>query len=59
MNMYVYGFLFAAVAGMMVYVCLHELLPTAHRYDPKDTVTSKMTFLGMAVMCISLLLFMV
>ena len=42
---------------MMVYVCLHELLPTAHRYDPRDSVTSKATFIGMIVMALSLLVF--
>src|SRR5690606_33303183 len=32
----VYGTLFGVVAGMMVNIVLHEILPTAHRYDPKD-----------------------
>ena len=27
-----YGVLFGLVAGMMVYICLRELIPTAHRY---------------------------
>ena len=27
-----YGVLFGMVAGMMVYICLRELIPTAHRY---------------------------
>lgn len=54
-----YGVLFGLVGGMMVQVCVHELLPTAHRYDPGDTVVSKSVFLGMAVMALSLVLFVI
>lgn len=31
-----YGILFSIVAGMMVYIALRELLPTALQHDPKD-----------------------
>ena len=56
----VYGVLFGLVAGMMVYISLLELLPTAFRYSQN----SKMYYLvptsliiGMAIMAASLLLF--
>ena len=35
-----------------------ELLPTAHRYDPEDTVVTPFTLLGMAIMSSSLVLFL-
>ena len=34
-----FGIVFGFVGGMMVYICIHELIPTAHRYDPDDKVT--------------------
>ena len=37
-----YGTLFGIVGGMMVYISLRELVPTALKYDPKDKfVTDK------------------
>lgn len=53
----VYGVLFGVVAGMMVYISLKELLPTAHRYDPEDKVTTIFLCIGMVVMALSLVLF--
>jgi len=53
-----YGVLFGIVAGMMVNICLHELIPTAFRHDPKDTVVTYGLIGGMAIMAVSLLLFM-
>jgi len=55
----VFGALFGVVAGMMVVIVLHELLPTAHHYDPKDQVTTNSLLLGMAVMALSLCLFQI
>jgi zinc transporter, ZIP family len=57
MNDAVYAVLFGVVAGMMVIISVKELLPTAHRYDPEDTVVSYMFITGMAVMAVSLCLF--
>lgn len=54
----VYAVLFGLVAGMMVYISVKELIPTAHRYDPDDQVTTKGVVIGMVVMAISLILFM-
>lgn len=54
-----YAVIFGLVAGMMIYICVKELLPTARRYDPDDTVTSASVFAGMIVMAISLVLFVV
>eukprot|EP01023_Acetabularia_acetabulum_P005737 TRINITY_DN1235_c0_g3_i1.p1 TRINITY_DN1235_c0_g3~~TRINITY_DN1235_c0_g3_i1.p1 ORF type:complete len:340 (+),score=88.85 TRINITY_DN1235_c0_g3_i1:180-1199(+) len=53
----VYGILFTMVAGMMVYISIRELVPTALKYDPNDKYTTKFIFLGMVIMAASLLLF--
>lgn len=53
----VYGILFGVVAGMMVTITIHELIPTAIRYDPADKVTTNSIVVGMAIMALSLLLF--
>lgn len=52
------GVLFGFVAGMMVYISIKELLPTARRYDPEDVVTSYCVFAGCLVMALSLVLFL-
>lgn len=51
------GLTFAAVAGLMVYISLDELLPTAEEYGEHHVAISGV-IAGMAVMAISLLLFM-
>jgi zinc transporter ZupT len=52
-----YAVLFGLVAGMMVIISVRELLPTAHRYDPEDTVVTYSFMVGMAIMAVSLVLF--
>ena len=54
-----YGILFAMVAGMMVIISVRELLPTAHHYDPEDSVVSYAFILGMMLMAVSLVLFLI
>eukprot|EP00882_Tetradesmus_deserticola_P003764 GHRQ01003979.1.p1 GENE.GHRQ01003979.1~~GHRQ01003979.1.p1 ORF type:complete len:417 (+),score=139.42 GHRQ01003979.1:220-1470(+) len=54
-----FAVMFGFVAGMMVYISLRELLPTALRYDPEDKAVTGCCVLGMAVMASSLLLFKV
>ncbi len=49
------GLVFAGVAGVMVYVSLDELLPTAHQYGRSHEVLAAIAG-GMAVMAVSLLL---
>ena len=56
-NELLYGIVFGMVAGMMVMICLNELIPTAHRYDPQDKVVTKSITAGMVVMAASLCLF--
>jgi zinc transporter, ZIP family len=51
-----FGFTFAAVAGIMVYISLDELLPTAEKYGEHHVGIIGM-IAGMAVMAISLVLF--
>ena len=55
----VYAVLFGLVSGMMVMISLKELIPTAHRYDPEDTVVTYSLIIGMAIMALSLVLFKV
>jgi zinc transporter, ZIP family len=52
-----YGILFGLVAGMMVIISVRELLPTAHRYDPDDTVVTYSFIGGAGIMALSLVLF--
>jgi ZIP family zinc transporter len=55
-NDVVFGILFAAVAGIMVFISLDELLPTAREYgNPHMTIYGVIA--GMMVMAVSLLLF--
>jgi zinc transporter, ZIP family len=52
----VLGIVFAAVAGIMVYISVDELLPTSREYGKgHDSILGLVT--GMAVMAVSLLLF--
>ena len=53
-----YGVLFGIVSGMMVIISVRELLPTAHRYDPEDSVVTYAFMFGMAIMAVSLVLFL-
>jgi len=52
-----YAIMFGVVAGMMVYISNKELLPTAHQYDPEDSVVTYSWMFGMGVMALSLVLF--
>lgn len=56
---HMYAVLFGLVAGMMVIISIRELLPTAHRYDPEDTVVTYSFIIGMGIMALSLVLFVV
>jgi ZIP family zinc transporter len=51
-----FGIIFAGVAGIMVYISLDELLPTAEEYGEHHIAIGGL-IAGMAVMAISLLLF--
>jgi len=53
----VFGLVFAAVAGIMVYISFDELLPTAEKYGRHHLVLGGLVA-GMAVMAASLLLFL-
>ena len=57
MNDLVFGILFGMVAGMMVYISLKELIPTALKFDRRDQVTTVSVVAGMAIMAASLLVF--
>lgn len=51
-----FGLTFAAVAGIMVYISLDELLPTAEKYGEHHVAIFGL-IIGMAVMAVSLVLF--
>jgi ZIP family zinc transporter len=53
----VFGIIFAAVAGIMVFISLDELLPAAKKYDEAHKSIYGL-IAGMTVMAVSLLLFM-
>jgi zinc transporter, ZIP family len=57
MNEYVFGVIFAGVAGIMIYISLDELLPTAKRYDHHLPIMG--VFVGMLIMAASLVLFVI
>lgn len=57
MNDTIYGLIFAAVAGIMVFISLDELLPSAREYGEHHLSIYGLVA-GMIVMAISLLLFM-
>jgi len=50
-----FGFVFAAVAGIMVYISLDELLPTAEEYGEHHVAIYGL-IAGMAVMSVSLVM---
>ncbi len=52
-----FGFVFAAVAGIMVYISLDELLPAARQYG-EHHISIYGLVCGMAIMATSLLLFL-
>ncbi len=52
-----FGFIFASVAGIMVYISLDELLPTAEEYGEHHLAIGGL-IAGMVVMAVSLLLFL-
>jgi len=56
-NDVVFGILFASVAGIMVFISLDELLPTAREYGQHHLAAYGL-IAGMAVMALSLLLFL-
>ncbi len=51
-----FGILFAAVAGIMVFISIDELLPSAQKYG-EHHLSIYGLMVGMAVMAVSLLLF--
>jgi ZIP family zinc transporter len=53
----VFGVLFSSVGGIMIFIALDELLPTAREYSTGH-ITIYGVVVGMAVMAVSLLLFL-
>ncbi|MBB6452131.1 ZIP family zinc transporter [Salirhabdus euzebyi] len=56
LNDVMFGLIFSAVAGIMVFISLDELLPAAKKYDEAHSAIYGL-IAGMAVMALSLLLF--
>ena len=57
-NDVVFGILFGIIAGIMVFISIEELLPMAREYE-KSKVTIIGVILGMAIIALSLLLFLI
>lgn len=57
-NDFVFGVVFAAVAGIMVFISLDELLPTAQKYGYHH-LSIMGVIIGMMIMAVSLVLFVV
>ena len=55
MNDVVFGIIFAAIAGIMVFISVDELLPSAREYGESHLSIYGM-IAGMAVMAVSLVL---
>ena len=55
-NDQIIGGLLGFIAGVMVYISLDEILPTAQRYDKKGHLTIIGIIVGMVVMAVSLVL---
>lgn len=55
----VYAVVFGMAGGTMLMISMKELIPTAYRYDPEDTVVSSSVIVGMGIMALSLILFKV
>ena len=55
---FAYAVLFGAVAGMMVNICVYQLIPTAHKYDHDDSTVSHFIVIGMGIMALSLVVFL-
>lgn len=53
----IFGSIFAAIAGIMVFISLDQLMPTAEKYGEHHVAVYGLVA-GMAVMAVSLLLFM-
>lgn len=51
-----YGVIFAAISGMMIYVSIEELIPMAREYDKGNTMIIG-CITGMVIMAVSLILF--
>lgn len=54
-----YGSMFGIVAGMMVYISLAELLPSAYRFEKNPAVVTASMVSGMVIMALSLIAFQV
>ena len=53
----VYGICFGLISGMMVYIALKELLPTAYKLTKNSTfIVPSCLFIAMGVMSLSLVL---
>ena len=53
----VYGIIFGAIAGIMVYIAIEELIPMAREYDKGNSMILGCIG-GMVIMAISLIMFM-
>jgi ZIP family zinc transporter len=56
LNDMLFGWVFGVVAGMMVFICINEILPAAHRFETKQRQTTYGFITGMAMLAVSITL---
>lgn len=56
LNDTLFGWIFGVVAGMMVFICVNEILPAAHRFETRQRQTTYGFIGGMAVLAVSITL---
>jgi ZIP family zinc transporter len=56
LNDTLFGWVFGIVAGMMVFICINEILPAAHRFETNQRQTTYGFIAGMVVLAISITL---
>jgi ZIP family zinc transporter len=54
LNDTLFGWVFGVVAGMMVFICINEILPAAQRFETKQRQTTYGFIAGMAVLALSI-----
>lgn len=57
MGLLTYAIMFSLVAGMMIYISMSELIPSALAFDPQNKYVTKSIIIGMGIMAASLLMF--
>lgn len=52
-----YGIMFGVMSGLTLMIALKEMLPTAHKYDPEDSVVTYSLLVGLGILALTLVFF--